>query len=68
MSRMLFPLSLGTVLLTGWVLHAAGWFRGHAALAATSPMRASASLVHSQAALRYQQCQPRHWRYLMLQH
>jgi len=68
MSRKLLPLTLATILLTGWALQAAGWFRGHAVLAATRPLQANSSLVPSQAALRYQQCQARHWRYLMLQH
>jgi hypothetical protein len=62
--------TLGMALLTICVLRASSWFaqparetdrQGHAHARPADPLA-------SEAALRYRQCQPHHWRYLMLSH
>jgi hypothetical protein len=66
MSRIL-PLLLAVVMVLcgGWVvLRTCG--RGHHPMGAIQPR--DRALTPTQAWFRYQQCQPRHWRYLMLQH
>lgn len=67
--NLLLPVTICTVLLTGWVLHASGWLHGHHAPGnpARQTQKAGLHPAVSQAALRYQQVQPRHWRSLMLQ-
>lgn len=49
----------GMVLLTGWVLHAAGWFTQARSTKTADPLA-------SPAGWRYRQCQPHHWRYCVL--
>jgi hypothetical protein len=66
--HVLLPITFATVLLTIWALNICGWFHGHRAPALVRPAgKAGQNLTNRQAVLRYLQCQPRHWRYLMLQ-
>ncbi len=75
MKRPGLPLAtLLTLLLTGLVLAQAGWL-GNRSCHAASRRRAELSSqarandpFTSQAALRYRQCQPSHWRACLLQH
>jgi hypothetical protein len=61
--KILLLLALAMVLVVGWFA-----LRSTAYRQSTDAETKEPSLVGSQAFLRYQQCQPRHWRYLMLQH
>ena len=63
---------VGSVLFTGFVLNRAGWFSPHGSTASSRrlELRAQTKLQESslsQASMRWRQCQPTHWRYLMLQ-
>lgn len=60
--------TLGTALVTALALHGAGWF----ARPATAPANDRGAVhkvdpLSTAAGMQYRQCQPRHWRYLMLQ-
>jgi hypothetical protein len=56
-----------TVLLTGVVLHKAGWF-SHRASAAGPAVRTVPRDSHSSAVLRQAHGQPHHWRDCLLAH
>jgi hypothetical protein len=62
--------TLCALFLTGLVLHKAGWLSSRAAAATPSdaPGLHAGQLLTSQAAWRYRQSQPRHWRDCMLRH
>lgn len=61
--------TLGTALVTAIALHAAGWF-ARPVVTPPAPDRGIVNKVDplsTSAGMQYRQCQPRHWRYLMLQ-
>ena len=51
-----------TVLVTGFVLHRAGWFGGRAHAGGPAIRRAPRESLSSAVALRQARCQPHHWR------
>jgi hypothetical protein len=70
MSRLLLiPVTFVVVLFTGWMLHRGGFpgCPGPAGSSIPTVQTASHDSSLSEAALRYRQCQPHHWRSLMIQ-
>jgi hypothetical protein len=67
--RGLILTTLGAVLLTGFVYLRSAWPSGseHQDTIRVVPADSSGDL-NSEAGWRYRQCQPRHWRYCMIQH
>jgi hypothetical protein len=62
--------TLGMTLLSGWALRSAGWFSRPVREPARPcrPHARSADPLASESAWRYRQCQPHHWRYLVMPH
>jgi hypothetical protein len=64
MSRsILLSITLGIVLFAGWIVPRSC---GRGPEAARDFDASGTSLMAREALLRYQQCQPQHWRYVML--
>ena len=64
----LLPLTTCTLLLTGWLLPAFGWFSAPPVSRSTSVRAASARDLASEAGVRHRRGLTCHWRSLLLQH
>jgi hypothetical protein len=64
MKSMLAPVTLSVLVVTGLCLGHAGWLKAHPPR--TAAAAAQADPFSSDAALRHKNCQPSHWRMLVL--